>query len=161
MPNIAKSSPRQTGLWRTSLVVSPVAGILLLASACSATSHAADPPRADSPSVTGGRTPNDAGSSSQGGGRTSSQGGGTASGGVGNGKGGSVGTFTLAFAKCMRSHGIRNFPDPNGRAGQLGPSSGVDPGSAKFRAALNGPCKSLAPLAWVDSGKGSVRGGGS
>jgi hypothetical protein len=63
------------------------------------------------------------------------------------------GTFTLAFAKCMQAHGVPNFPDPDGQAGQLGPSSGVDPGSPQFQSALNGPCLSLAPPAWVSSGK--------
>jgi hypothetical protein len=62
-------------------------------------------------------------------------------------------TFTLAFAKCMQTHGVPNFPDPSGQAGQLGPGSGVDPASPQFQSALNGPCLSLAPPAWVSSGK--------
>jgi hypothetical protein len=74
--------------------------------------------------------------------------------------GGSVGSFTAAFARCMRAHGVPNFPDPNGRSGQLGPGSGVDPGSPAYLAAINGPCRSLAPPAWLDSssGPGSVPG---
>ena len=158
MLKISRSSPGQTGLWRAGLIVTPLAGILLT-SACSDASGVADPPSANPTAVAVSHPPNGADSSSRGGGKTSSQGGGNSSGG--GGQGGSVGTFTVAFAKCMRAHGIRNFPDPNGRPGQLGPSSGIDPGSAKFRAALNGPCKPLAPPAWVDSGKGSVPGGGS
>jgi hypothetical protein len=63
------------------------------------------------------------------------------------------GTFTLAFAKCMQAHGVPDFPDPGGQAGQLGPGSGVDPASPQFQSALNGPCLSLAPPAWVGSGK--------
>jgi hypothetical protein len=63
------------------------------------------------------------------------------------------GTFTLAFAKCMQANGVPDFPDPDGQAGQLGPGSGVDPGSPQFQSALNGPCLSLAPAAWVGSGK--------
>jgi hypothetical protein len=63
------------------------------------------------------------------------------------------GTFTLAFAKCMQTHGVPNFPDPDGHAGQLGPGSGIDPSSPQFQAAINGPCLSLAPPGWVGSGK--------
>jgi hypothetical protein len=145
MPKIENT---QSSAIRLSLVVT-LAGILLAAGCSSAsentgTSSQATPSAAGQPSA-GGTTP------TQKGGGNSSRGG---------GQGGSVGTFTVAFAKCMRSHGIPNFPDPNGRPGQLGPSSGIDPGSAKFRAALNGPCEKLAPPAWVDSGKGSVPGGG-
>ena len=65
----------------------------------------------------------------------------------------SSGSFTLAFAKCMRAHGVPNFPDPNGSSGQLGPNSGIDPNSPQFQSALNGRCQSLAPHAWVSSGK--------
>ena len=67
-----------------------------------------------------------------------------------------AGSFTLAFAKCMRAHGVPNFPDPNGQGGQLGPGGGIDPTSAAFQAALNGPCLSLAPAGWVNSGSGPV-----
>jgi hypothetical protein len=70
-------------------------------------------------------------------------------------QGRAVGSFTVDFAKCMRAHGVPDFPDPNGRSGQLGPNSGIDPASREFQSALNGPCKSLAPPAWVDSGSGS------
>jgi hypothetical protein len=68
----------------------------------------------------------------------------------------SMGGFSVDFARCMRSHGVPNFPDPTGRAGQLGPDSGIDLASPQFQAAVNGPCKSLAPLAWVDSGPGTA-----
>src|ERR1051326_9514272 len=74
--------------------------------------------------------------------------------GTTGGHGGTVGSFTVAFAQCMRSHGVPAFPDPNGRGNQLGPYSGIDPTSAVFQAALNGPCKSLAPQAWIDNGPG-------
>jgi hypothetical protein len=66
------------------------------------------------------------------------------------------GGFTAEFAKCMRANGVPNFPDPNGEPGQLGPDSGVDPGSKAYRAAINGPCRSLAPPEWVDEGPGSA-----
>ena len=64
----------------------------------------------------------------------------------------STGTYTLAFAECMRVHGVPNFPNPNGKGSQLGPGSGIDPTSPAFQAALNGPCQSLAPPGWVSSG---------
>jgi hypothetical protein len=66
----------------------------------------------------------------------------------------STGTsFSLAFAACMRAHSVPKFPDPDGKAGQLGPGSGVDPASPAFQAAINGPCRPLAPPAWVSSGQ--------
>jgi hypothetical protein len=68
----------------------------------------------------------------------------------------SVGEFTAEFARCMRANGVPNFPDPNGTGGQLGPGSGVDIGSAAYQNAINGPCHSLAPPAWVSVGPGSA-----
>jgi hypothetical protein len=63
----------------------------------------------------------------------------------------STGTgFSLAFARCMRAHGVPKFPDPGG---QLGPGSGADPASQEFQAAVNGPCRPLAPPAWLSSGE--------
>jgi hypothetical protein len=54
----------------------------------------------------------------------------------------------LAFSKCMRAHGVSNFPDPtsNGHGIQLsaGPSSGVNPQSPAFQAAQQA-CKHLLP----------------
>jgi hypothetical protein len=46
----------------------------------------------------------------------------------------------LAFAHCMRSHGVPNFPDPNS-SGQLD-LSGVNPQSPAFQTAAN-DCKSF------------------
>jgi hypothetical protein len=68
------------------------------------------------------------------------------------------GEFTREFAECMRANGVPNFPDPTGEPGQLGPDSGIDPGSPDYLDAINGPCRSLAPPAWVDDGSGSVHG---
>ncbi len=48
----------------------------------------------------------------------------------------------LAYAQCMRSHGVANFPDPNGQGVIRG--SGIDPGSASFRAA-DKDCRHLLP----------------
>src|ERR1700677_3002642 len=75
---------------------------------------------------------------------------------ISTGSGSSVlqdsGTFSLAFAKCMRAHGVPDFPDPDGRSGQLGPGSGIDPSSTQFQAALDGPCQRLAPPGWTGPG---------
>jgi hypothetical protein len=71
----------------------------------------------------------------------------------------SVGDFSIAFAQCMRAHGVPNFPDPNGHGGQLGPASGIDPTAPAFQSAINGRCRSVAPPAWVSSGAASSGGG--
>lgn len=56
----------------------------------------------------------------------------------------------LAFATCMRAHGITNFPDPNG-SGQLviksqsgSGTGGVNPGSPQFQSASQA-CQHLMP----------------
>jgi hypothetical protein len=42
----------------------------------------------------------------------------------------------VKLSKCMRAHGIKNFPDPTGSGGiQLNASSGLDPRSPQFQAA--------------------------
>jgi hypothetical protein len=46
----------------------------------------------------------------------------------------------LAHARCMREHGIENFPDPTfGEGGRttmrIGPEDGIDPNSEKFKEA--------------------------
>ncbi|MFL6076215.1 MAG: hypothetical protein ACJ73S_22720 [Mycobacteriales bacterium] len=79
----------------------------------------------------------------------------TTTGHKGSGGNRSVGQFTKEFAQCMRANGVPNFPDPNGSGGQLGPNSGIDPGSAAYLNAINGPCRSLAPPEWVSEGPGS------
>jgi hypothetical protein len=53
----------------------------------------------------------------------------------------------LAFAQCMRSHGVPNFPDPSGNTGGLAVakgSSGINPQSAQFQAAQQ-TCRHLLP----------------
>ena len=48
----------------------------------------------------------------------------------------------LGFSRCMRAHGVANFPDPNGQGvTQFGPNSGIDPQSAPFQAAAQA-CRS-------------------
>jgi hypothetical protein len=105
------------------------------------------------------RPPSPATSSGSGSPTSSSPSGSASSGNVsstnkGGGQGNEAsGTYTVAFAQCMRAHGVSNFPDPTGQSGQLGPSSGIDPTSPQFQEAINGPCLSLAPPGWVSSGK--------
>jgi hypothetical protein len=49
------------------------------------------------------------------------------------------------FAACMRSHGVPNFPDPSSGGNiTVGPGSGIDPSSPKFRAAES-TCQKLLP----------------
>ncbi len=64
----------------------------------------------------------------------------------------STGSYSVAFAKCMRARGLPKFPNPNGKGSELGPDSRINPTSPAFQAAVNGPCKSLAPAGWVSSG---------
>lgn len=83
----------------------------------------------------------------------------------GSGSGGQSGSttaggYSVAFAECMRAHGVAKFPNPNGSGNELGPDSGVNPSSSAYQAALNGPCESLAPAGWVSSGP-VTKGGGS
>jgi hypothetical protein len=71
-----------------------------------------------------------------------------------------TGGYSVAFAGCMRAHGVPKFPNPNGSPNQLGPDSGFNPSSSAYQAALNGPCESLAPAGWVSPGP-VTEGGGS
>jgi hypothetical protein len=53
----------------------------------------------------------------------------------------------LAYARCMRAHGISDFPDPDAH-GDLGlngqPGSDLDPNNPRFKAA-DAACKALRP----------------
>lgn len=154
----AKSALGRFTPMRPAPLAALLVGAALVCAACSSSGAAGSDAVPATPSgAASNQSATGGGQASNGDGATSIKGTPPANGG--NGQGGSVGTFTLAFAKCMRAHGVANFPDPNGSAGQLGPNSGIDPTSAKFQAALNGPCKSLAPAPWLDSGPGSVPGG--
>lgn len=135
--------PRRAGFLLAALV-----SLALLAAACGGASAGT--------AAKAGSTMANEGGSAQGGGVVTR-------GGQGPGSGSgqeSAGTFTVAFARCMRAHGAPKFPTPNGHGGQLGPGSGVNPTSPAFQAAINGPCRSLAPPGWVSSGPVS-KGGGS
>lgn len=74
-------------------------------------------------------------------------------------------TFTqmLAFSACMRSHGVKNFPDPQrgqGGGGTLriqgggkaGSAGNLDPTSSVFQAAQQA-CQSLMPKGGADGAK--------
>ena len=41
----------------------------------------------------------------------------------------------LAFARCMRAHGVPNFPDPSSSGAQVGLAAGIDPQSPAFQSA--------------------------
>lgn len=44
----------------------------------------------------------------------------------------------LALARCMRAHGVPNYPDPTSSAGgPSGPTAGIDPQSPAFRSAAS------------------------
>jgi hypothetical protein len=61
--------------------------------------------------------------------------------------GGSVTHNELAFSRCMRAHGISDFPDPSSQGGIAlngGPGSDLNPSSPRFKAA-NNACKPLLP----------------
>jgi hypothetical protein len=61
--------------------------------------------------------------------------------------GGSAKHSELAFSRCMRAHGISDFPDPSSQGGIAlngGPGTDLNPGSPRFKAA-NNACKSLLP----------------
>ena len=55
----------------------------------------------------------------------------------------------IAYAKCMRSNGVPNFPDPNAGGGFLfHASAGIDPSSPAFKAAqakCRSSCRAAAP----------------
>jgi hypothetical protein len=60
---------------------------------------------------------------------------------------GSPRASTLAYSRCMRAHGIKDFPDPNSQGNltlDAGPGSDLNPNSPRFKAA-DKACKSLLP----------------
>jgi prophage maintenance system killer protein len=55
----------------------------------------------------------------------------------------------LAYAACMRTHGIENFPDPSASGvAALVPTAGIDPNSLQFRSAER-TCQAIAPTAVI------------
>jgi hypothetical protein len=63
--------------------------------------------------------------------------------------GGQTSTGPLAFARCMRAHGVANFPDPDAQGHLFLPQGGFDPNSTQFQAARQA-CQSLMPNAGSD-----------
>jgi len=60
---------------------------------------------------------------------------------------GSARQSELAFSRCMRAHGISDFPDPSSHGGIAlngGPGSDLNPSSPLYQAA-NSACKPLLP----------------
>jgi hypothetical protein len=149
----AQDQRRNHWWWRPRLAAVAVISIALFATGCSSGSTGTG-------TGTGTGNTKPVSQSSAGGGTSGGTSGGDTASGSG-GQGGSVGSFTVAFARCMRAHGVPNFPNPNGQGGQLGPTSGINPASPSFQAAVNGPCKSLAPAPWLSSsGPGTAKGPG-
>jgi hypothetical protein len=66
---------------------------------------------------------------------------------------------SLAYSKCMRSHGIKNFPDPkfSGNSTELSLPKGLNPNTPQFRAA-DTTCRKLMP--GPDGGPGGPGPGG-
>jgi hypothetical protein len=60
----------------------------------------------------------------------------------GGSAGGSAYGKALAYARCIRAHGVPGFPDPS--SGQQPAAAGADTGSPQFQAAERA-CRSLAP----------------
>jgi hypothetical protein len=70
----------------------------------------------------------------------------------------------LAFAKCMRSNGVPNYPDPTFSGvptrlnENIGPNSGIDPNLPIFQAAQK-TCQVKTGLTFQQGGKPSSGGG--
>ena len=66
-------------------------------------------------------------------------------------------TAFVNFSKCMRTHGVTNFPDPGAGGGiQLSSSSGINPFSPAFKAAQS-HCRKLLPGGGPPSGPPSAQ----
>jgi hypothetical protein len=82
---------------------------------------------------------------------------GTGTGGGGNNTAGNA-QKALKFAKCMRSKGVTQFPDP-GASGKLtidavANGSSLDPGNPTFKQAISA-CKNLEPAGFMGSKRSS------
>jgi hypothetical protein len=69
--------------------------------------------------------------------------------GAGSGQRSTSASYSRAFANCVRAHGLPDFPAPGASITSLGAYLGM----ARFQADVNGPCRSLAPGAWVAAGQ--------
>jgi hypothetical protein len=113
-------------------VLAVAVGIVLLVAACGGSS----PASAGSSSAS-------AGSSSSTGGSSSTTVGSAGPGGSSNTGGSTLGQQDLAFAQCMRSDGVTDFPDPSSN-GQFGAISSQLEETPHFAAGFNA-CKHLLP----------------
>ncbi|NGN66737.1 hypothetical protein G5C51_22885 [Streptomyces sp. A7024] len=81
--------------------------------------------------------------------------GGTSEADSGSGKSGASPTSQadkgIAYAKCMRENGVKNFPDPENGQIKITPGSGLDMKSPEFQKAQEA-CKKLSPQG--DAGAG-------
>ena len=119
-------------LWRALPIAAALVALGVIAAACGGSPSASVANLGSSSTMT---TPSaNTGSSSRGGG------GGTA----GNSGRSTIGLggINVEFAQCMRTHGVANFPDPNGQ-GQV-QFSGVNPTSPSFEAAQRA-CAKYSP----------------
>jgi hypothetical protein len=71
----------------------------------------------------------------------------------------------LAFSRCMRSHGVPNFPSPQISGGRIslkigGPSSGIDPQSPQFQKAQKACQSDFGPPGGKGGGPSSAPPGG-
>ncbi len=135
----------------TASVFAGVAALALLVSGCGGST---DPGVARLATTAASSTSTAAGSEAPGGGSGASSSG--SSGGSGNGQQGEAAIAgpsgpeaqkkMVAFAQCMRSHGVPDFPEPS--EGHLlikgNSKNGLNPGSPQFQAAMKA-CHSLAP----------------
>ncbi|NUR59323.1 MAG: hypothetical protein HOV87_11740 [Catenulispora sp.] len=68
----------------------------------------------------------------------------------------------LKYSQCMRSHGIKDFPDPNADGhldiGQNAPGGDLDPGNPQFKAAEDA-CKQFQPAGGPGEGLDTAGGG--
>jgi hypothetical protein len=119
---------------RAIVVVVALAAVAILAASCGG-SPGPSVANLGSPATTTSSTPA---------GNTGSPRGGSGGGAAGNSGHATVGLggITVQFAQCMRTHGVENFPDPDGQ-GQV-QFSGVNPGSPSFQAAQRA-CAKYSP----------------
>ena len=77
-------------------------------------------------------------------------------------------TQALRFSRCMRAHGVPNFPDPSVKSHgsgvaitirMKGGSGGIDPRSPQFQAAQNA-CRSILPMPGKNASGSSRNGSG-
>jgi hypothetical protein len=134
-----RARPRRAG------VLAVTAGIVLLVAACgggSAAGSGASASTATSPST--GRSASTSGSA----GTTAGSAG---SGGSSNTGGSSQAQQNIAFAQCMRSHGVTDFPDPD-HNGQFGTISAQMEDSPQFGRSYTA-CKHLLPVGGESKGQ--------